>query len=239
MFQHVSADPQWYSDPNNYHSIPFPFMYHERPIERFSLHDDTFEYMGREAFQRVDKQVSSLKLGDGYTRLYIEGTMGYGKSHILAALACMLYRQGKRVVFIPDCRAMLRDPLPYIKSALLCAFADPLLVEKRNQIRACTTKEQIYSFFHRLDGPTPYFIVDQINAFELSDVNTDLISDQQKKTYNSFIVALATGSFYITGASANYQTSKYMEQKQTGDLKMSLTGGMSKVSPLIYLFSSF
>jgi len=48
--------------------------------------------------------------------------MGYGKSHILAAFTCMLYRQGKRVVFL-SLTAVLRNPVLYIRSALLCAFA--------------------------------------------------------------------------------------------------------------------
>ena len=37
---------------------------------------------------------------------------------------------GKASFFIPDCREVLRNPLPYIKSALLCAIADPLLIVK-------------------------------------------------------------------------------------------------------------
>ena len=99
MFQHVSADPQWHSEAHNYDFIPFSFRYPERP-EGFLLHDGTFEYMGREAFQKVHEKISLLKLGDGLTRLSIEGTMEYGKSHILAAFTYMLYRQGKRVVFL-------------------------------------------------------------------------------------------------------------------------------------------
>jgi hypothetical protein len=114
MFQHLSDDPEWYSNPQNCHFIPFPFSFSEPP-ERFSVQDGKFEYMGREQFQGVHKTVSSLKTGGGGTRLYIQGTMGFGKSHILAALACLLYRQGKVVVFIPDVRALLLAPFPYIK----------------------------------------------------------------------------------------------------------------------------
>jgi len=89
--------------------------------------------MSREAFEEAYGYVPSLRL-DGLSSLYIYGTMGYGKSYILAALACLLYRQGKRVVFIPDCRAMLINPLLYIKCALLCTFANPSLEEEREWI---------------------------------------------------------------------------------------------------------
>jgi hypothetical protein len=54
----------------------------------------------------------------------VYGTDGYGKFHILAALACLLVRQKETVVYLPDCRAMLREPLEYLRNALLFAFAD-------------------------------------------------------------------------------------------------------------------
>lgn len=46
------------------------------------------------------------------------------ESHMLAALACLLTKDGRRVVYLPDCRSMLRGPEWYLRSALLLAFAD-------------------------------------------------------------------------------------------------------------------
>ena len=237
MFQHVSADPQWYSNPQNCHSIPFPFSFSEPP-ERFSVQDGKFEYMGREMFREVHKTVSSLKPGGGGTRLYIQGTMGFGKSHILAALACLLYRQGNVVVFIHDVRALLLDPLPYIKSALLCTFAGPSFKEERNRIRACKSMNAISPFYHGIRS-FPYLIVDQINALELSDLNTDSVARETKDACRVFINSLSVGSFTITSASANHQTAKYMEKKQTNEIKLPMMGGMSPVSSRIYLSYSF
>ena len=236
MFQHLSDDPQWYSNPENCYCIPFPFSFSEPP-ERFSVQDGKFEYMGREAFRGVHNTVSSLKTGGGGTRLYIQGTMGYGKSHILAALACLLYRQGKLVVFIPDVRALLLAPLPYITTALLCTFAGPSFKEERKQIRACKSMDDISSFYHGIRS-FPYLIVDQINAFELSDPNTDSVSRETKDACRIFINDLSVGSFTITSASANYQTAMHME-KQTNEIKLSMMGGMSTVSSRIYLSLSF
>jgi hypothetical protein len=98
--------------------------------------------------------------------------MGYGKSHILAALTCLLYRQGKRVLFVPDCRAMLANPLIYIRYALLCTFAIPSLKEERQRIRDCTSLCELDAFSHSLDGTTLYFVVDQVNVLEKSSSNT-------------------------------------------------------------------
>jgi len=237
MLLGVQSDPDWYSKPCNCDWLPFPFNYPRIP-ERFSLKNDHFEYMGREKFQEAYNKVSSLTL-TGLSSLYIYGTMGYGKSYILAALTCLLYRQGKRVVFIPDCRAMLANPLVYIKCALLCAFANPSLKEERQQIRACTSLCELDAFSHSLYGTTLYFIVDQVNALEKSPYNTDTISDNDKNAGQTLINSLSSGNFLITSASANYQTARRMTQKQTGEKKMSLVGGMSNVSPLVHPSVSF
>jgi len=190
--------------------------------------------MGREVFQEVYDKAHLLKLRSEYTKLYIHGTMGYGKSYILAALACLLYREGKQVVFIPDCRALLGQSIPYIKSALLCTFADPSLEKQRDRIRACTSEEEINTFCHSLDD-TLYFIVDQINAFDVSPANMDVIWDDEKKACSSFITRLCLGNLSIASASANYETALHMDQKQTNELKTAMMGGMRDVSLLINL----
>ena len=101
------------------------------------------------------------------------------------------------MVFIPDCRALLGEPIPYIKSALSCAFAGPSLDRQRERIRACTSQDEIDAFCHNLDD-TLYFVVDQINAFHLSPPNMDTISNDEKKAYNSFITRLCSGNWMIT-----------------------------------------
>ena len=194
--------------------------------------------MGREEFRRVHTTVSSLKIGGGGTRLYMQGTMGFGKSHILAALTCLLYRQGKVVVFIPDVRALFLAPLPYMQSALLCTFADPLFKEERKRIRACESLEDISSFYHGIRA-FPYLIVDQINAFDLFGLNMDSVAKERKDKCRIFIDGLSVGSFTITSASANYQTAMHMEKKQTNEIKLSMIGGMSTVSSWIYQSYSF
>jgi hypothetical protein len=144
---------------------------------------------------------------------------------------------GKVVVFIPDVRALLLAPLPYMKAVLLCTFANPSFKEERKEIRACKSMDDISSFYYGLRS-FPYLIIGQINAFYSANVNTDSVAGKRKDACHTFIDAISVGSFTITSASANYQTAMHM-MKETNEIKMSMVGGMSTVSSRIYLPYSF
>jgi hypothetical protein len=58
----------------------------------------------------------------GNRRNHFHGMLGAGKSHLLAALACLLRREGKLVVFIPNCNELLADPTEYFGAALEAAY---------------------------------------------------------------------------------------------------------------------
>jgi hypothetical protein len=176
--QQMSRDPLWYSNPSNTASLPFMFISAKLPGQRFqfSLSGSTcvFEYMGRELFASVWKKVQGLCPQIKATELYVQGTKGVGKSHLLAVLALLLYLLGKRTVYIPDCREACKDPFVYIQSALLCAFADPASASTRAAIRAFRTTEDINDFCHTAVEPF-YFIIDQIDALQCDDLNVDEI----------------------------------------------------------------
>jgi hypothetical protein len=229
--QEIEEDPNWYSNPQNKAELPFPFIYNRLPVDRFHLKGspNLFEYMGRERFSDLWTNVQSMKLGVSYSQLYIHGSMGYGKSYILAALACLLSRRGKRVVYLPDCRQALRPFLPYLQSALLCAFADPSSTSLRDKIRQFKTAEDATNFVRTLGNIRLYFIVDQINALEHEDVNTDNVSNTMKDNIRDFLFAMFVSHYSITSASANYRTALHMRQKQTSEIKMTMIGGMSEV----------
>ena len=192
--------------------------------------------MGREQFIELWRHVSSMNVGPGPSQLYVHGTMGYGKSHILAALTCLLQRLGKRVVYMPDCRQMLTDVVNYVKSALLCAFSEPSLSPIRNEIRHLTGPDDILDFCRSLEGDPLYFIVDQINALEQAEPNTDKVPNKEKQNVSSFLEKLYLSHLSITSSSANNRTAVYMAKKQTGELKMQMMGGMSSVSLLHVCF---
>ena len=188
-----------------------------------------FEYMGRERFGNLWEHVQSLQIGSGLSQLFLYGNMGSGKSHMLAALVCLLFRLGNRPVYIPDYWQMLLDPLPYIQSALLCSFADAPSLAFRNKIRSFQKINDAIIFCRNLGTMRLYFIIDQMNTLEEELPNTDSVSNPDKQELRAFLHRISTGHYSITSASANYRTAQHMAQKQTGDIKMSMMGGMSKV----------
>lgn len=213
-------------------------MHKRRPVDRFPLTEEYFQYMGRERFTEVWDTVRSLKPGE-YTQLFIEGTTGYGKSHLMAILACLLSRLDYRPVYIPDCRQLFHAPLAQFQTALLFAFSEPSLSLERSEIRTLQSLDQV-SGFCRTQKTRLFFIVDQMNALDLVDgFNRDEVQNEAKQEMRRFLSNIFFGHYSITGASANYKTAKYMEAKQTSDRKISMRGGMSKVrhsKPCVIVF---
>jgi len=79
--------------------------------------------VGRPQLEDVLKQVKDRR--DAHHHLQWLGTIGYGKSHLLAATACCLLAEGWDVVYIPDCTDLLDNAVAYhvLQDALLVAFA--------------------------------------------------------------------------------------------------------------------
>jgi hypothetical protein len=180
--------------------------------------------MGRKEFTNVLKDINALKRRVGYTKMFIYGTVGYGKSHILAAIACLLLRYGKRVAYLPDCRELAADPIDYIKSALFLTYVDD--DAKINKIDACKNFDQIIEFCGPLSQPL-YFIVDQMNA--LDDRSYTGISQEKKQYVKSNIDKLCSKQFYIKSSSANNSSVLLLRQKQTNEVKITLYGGLDEV----------
>jgi hypothetical protein len=115
-----------------------------------------------------------------------------------------------------------------MRTALLCAFADPCSSGVRDEIRALKSKENIIAFCKK--RPDTYFIIDEMNALDLEDTNKDAVDNAWKMVAQGFLDKLTFGQYRITSASANYMTAMHMERKQTGEKKLALMGGMSEVS---------
>ena len=134
-----------------------------------------------------------LKGRGGYTRIHIEGTMGYGKLHILAVLAGLLSHSGKWMVHLPDCRELLINTVQYLQSALLCAFADPLSFNKCERIRALQLQDDLERFC-RANSPL-YFIIDQMNAMDHEGPNMDIVSNGTKMAIRQYLASLTSGHY--------------------------------------------
>ncbi|EXX67380.1 uncharacterized protein OCT59_004648 [Rhizophagus irregularis] len=212
-----------YSNPKNFLSLPYPYIGEKLPIDRFAIDNNRyFNFMGRKEFRNILETINKLRSGTGYMKLFVYGTVGYGKSHILSAIACFLFRTGRRVVFLPDCRQLAVDPVDYTKSALFLAYHDD--DAKINEINSCENFENIVDFCKKLQFKEKlYFIVDQMNALdELDNTGVSLKIKQQINKMSNY-------HYYIMSFSANNKTIlHYLMQKQTGELKIKLYGGFNE-----------
>jgi hypothetical protein len=86
------------SSPSTFTVFPFPSPL-SMPSQRFKKKKingiDHFEYMGRSQFRKLQKRVENEDFLDASESLYLYGTSGSGKSHLLAALVYQLIREGK------------------------------------------------------------------------------------------------------------------------------------------------
>ena len=229
QIQLLPDKPENYSDPKNVYQLPFPSV--NATPRHFSLSDDeTFSYMGRECFIKVWEEFLKVLFNPLYRQaIYVYGGKGFGKSHIFAALACLLIRQNYPVVYIPDCRGMLCNPLRYLVTAFRFAFISSPSI--REQIERCDTYEDLADFCedYRVEGGKLCFIVDQQNALDPEPLARDNVPNSMKVELMTLLQRLTDGHIEITSASANHKTFMHMAAKDTDEQKVPLMGGMSKV----------
>ncbi|CAB4409271.1 unnamed protein product [Rhizophagus irregularis] len=159
----ISDDSKVYSNPENLLSLLFPFLGEIKPVERFSIKKKRFLYIKRKAFDNILNTINEFKYEKGYMDCFIYGTIKYEKSHILATIVCFLFRTGKRVVYLPDCRKLVQDPEYYIKSALFLIYTNNSA--KISEIHSCVMLDEIEEFCKEKSEPL-YIVVDQINALD-------------------------------------------------------------------------
>jgi hypothetical protein len=206
--------------------LPFPFVGYNLPV-RFNYDGDHqyWDYMGREKFTELLDAIKELETT--YWRGYLfYGTIGYGKSHLLAALVCYLIAAGKRVVYIPDCGACAWDPVAYFRAAMLLAWGAPDDSVIRESIMALNAMDAISEFFK--EQSNILFIIDQVNI--LDPGGTDDLSDERKSKIYEWIRKCVAKHKYIFSASPNNRN-RGLKGKQTGARQLLVYGGFSTVSP--------
>jgi len=225
----LSEEPTKYSDPNEVFDLPFPSV-NEIPLRFSPLNEGRFSYMGRECFDRVFEAFSLIQ-GNSLQRqaVYIYGGKGFGKSHILAALACLLVRTGTQVVYIPDCHACLLDPRSYLIKAIAFAFVNSK-PSFREEILDCDDLESLANFCarYRMFGRL-CFIVDQFNALDPEPMAQDAVSNADKESFRQLLNRMSTNHIMITSASADHKSFRHMVERESGEQKVSLMGGMTSV----------
>ena len=209
--------------------LPFPFVGTAVP-ERFKVGDgdesDWF-YVGRERFTELLDLLRTMQRRRDISALWVYGTRGYGKSHLLAALVCYLVARKERVVYIPDCREFIEeDPVEYIQAAMLFAWADDPTI--RDEIITLNTWEMIRHFFKR--HKKSIFVIDQMNAFGELDNDEDKDGGLMKETYR-WLKLCQAGHPRVLSTSANYQSYLRRSMKQSNQDTMHVYGGFTTVSP--------
>jgi len=212
------------SNPSTFTTLPFP-SFLPMPFQRFERKDVNgmchFEYMGRHPFSELHKRIHDKIFLFGVETLYLYGTSGSGKSHLLAALVYNLVREGRRVFYIPDCSTLLLEPEETMRMALTFAFYDSNIsgdIKGLNDVRA------MIKFMSRYEDL--YIIIDQVNALESKD------DDNRKATKIqalSWLDSLRFRHRHIFSASANEASNREADRKQSGISVFPIFGGMNVV----------
>jgi hypothetical protein len=212
------------SNPTTFRRLPFPSL-HPMPFQRFDtkkingIHQ--FDYMGRSKFRELQNRAKGKHFLDVSESIYVSGTSGSGKSHLLAAFVCHLIREGKRVFYLPDCStSLLLDPARAIWTALRFAFYDSAALGTigHDDVNALIN---LMSNHRDLD-----IIVDQVNALEITE------NDSCKATKVLALRWLRAMRFkhrYIFSATANENSNREVDRKQSGITVFRMLGGMNKV----------
>lgn len=229
--------PTVYSNPEKLLHLPPLNAYPKWPLDRIALDEKRrFHFMGREKFSDIYHAVDSM--ADNTSRSYSpQGSLGYRKSRIFAALVCLLMQQRRRIVYLPDSRAMTSALVKYTKQVLLLMFADDSRLQV--QINMFSTTEELVEFADefRNNNQELYSVVDQLNALDTTPGIVDTLSVNQKKRAMPFTKEITFEHFYIWSASGTYEKAPYDNSRQdSGATRIVLCPGLSKIDSLISRF---
>jgi hypothetical protein len=161
---------------------------------------------------------------DSKVPIYVYGTSGYGKSYLLAALVCQLLKEGKRVVYFPDCQELAEDAYTTFLDALRFAYYDdPASLQKINSVLFIANADArllALTDFWR-ENCDAYLVADQLNALESEN--------DAKKRALELLVTLGYKHPYISSASANEKANRTLAAKQQNMEIVKFYGGMDKV----------
>ena len=212
-----------FSNPEFNGTLAFPFVGSMVPT-RFKVDNETngyWLYLGRTRFKEFFQVLNEVRNSGNHSALWLYGTQGYGKSHMLAALVCYLAARGERVVYIPTCRTLLADPVSYVRAAMLFTWAGD---GATSEIINLNDQDDITAFLR--SQPDVIFVIDQMNAFDGSAGGKDVYDWIMKFTF---------GKKSVFSCSANYSTYLERSNKESQDRVLRVYGGLSRVSSLIFI----
>jgi hypothetical protein len=176
--------------------------------------------MGRTKFKELEKHAKGVHFQHKSQDIYLFGSSGAGKSHILAAFVIQLIQEGKKVVYLPDCNNLIRNFEKSIRTALYFAFyGDP---EACTAIECARGVDDLLEFSAK--HTDKYLVVDQLNALEsgCDDV-------EAKRQVRAWLLNMAADHRYIYSASANLRSSQDIKKRQDNIAVIQFYGPMDEV----------
>ncbi|KIM48927.1 hypothetical protein M413DRAFT_15175 [Hebeloma cylindrosporum] len=211
------------SNPSTFTTLPFPSC-HPTPFQRFESKDvnglEYFEYMGRNQFVELHKRIQDRNFLKGFESLYLYGSSGSGKSHLLAALVYNLVREGKRVFYIPDCSSFVLWPGRFMWSAFAFAFHD---LDILGAIKDPHDVSAMINFMSKYEDL--YVIIDQVNALQSEEHENN---KDDKALASKCLDRLRVKHRYLFSASANETVYRRAVKLQRGISVFPIFGEMAK-----------
>jgi hypothetical protein len=166
-----------------------------------------------------------LQYESSFRRLYVSGSVGYGKAHLLVALVCLLIK-GKRVVYIPDCAALVMKPILTLRAALFPVFSgEPKIIEKSMAVDGVT---QVIRIIQDYENGSLYFVIDQANALDMA------ATTNRQAELRDYLWELCGNQYAVYSASGNYLEGIMNDTRQRQELRIPLFGGLSEAKQVTY-----
>jgi len=189
------------------------------PLDRFHLNEeDAFRFIGRKIFGEVYRTVSNMSRRAG-TIYSLQGTLGSGKSHILAALVCLLIKEGKRVVYILDARVFATNIVDYTKEAMQLAYADDQVLFEQIEGFSFTADILQFSKERSKRGDWWYLICDQMDALDHFPDSANTLGPDAQMEALRFIRSLSGYHYFIWSASGNCRQTASDNARQNSGAK--------------------
>jgi len=223
----LTCTPIQLADPRCFIPLPISISSLRKPYDRFgsTTQNGTFLYQGRRQFTSIHATIRAMKDCELTPKtVYLNGCMGVGKSHILAAVVCELRKSGERVLYLPDCEEFVSAPFSYLQYALAAAFADD--ANKLLTIDTCTTDQQLLCFSGNLpvQGIRMFVVVDQVNALDQDSPGNHSLGNKSRVT--TLIAELGFHHYLVKSSSANFELAIQARATQENVTKINLFGGL-------------
>ncbi|KAF3918463.1 hypothetical protein ABW21_db0203439 [Orbilia brochopaga] len=200
----LNPDPSYHSDPSSRSEVPFPYVGTNQPPGKFHLKDGKFTFMGRTSFAQIYEDITDICEHDT-GEYFLKGNLGWGKSFVLALIACLLLRDGKKVIYIPHARTLLSTGLRYLQECFYLAYArDTTKLERLTQATRWRDFE-VFAGQEDVRGTQLIFIIDQIEAFDHDENQMDGIDISTRSNTREFLNRMSSNHILIQSASANVQ----------------------------------